>query len=361
MLAQNGPTGKLSHLVDPEGCLYCQIEATPLEIPGDIQFDCFPRDNGEVGILTEIPYRVDLPEDFVELHMTKLLTGLSTVCIRGGRAIRIPNSTVPDQIVIPTGAVIEVLPGADDPGEGGGGLGLGNRTVLVVRVSGTAESPVETVERMEGAVFGLGRQAVTNSMRAQFKRCSFSKIDFAPPLGFAAFDNGVVNIQLNYRLRGRDVLTVMRDATQAVAELLGVDSLKSNFDHVIFCVGRGTTNGGLGQEWLAFAPVRGWRSVFNSDRCDKLSYLMHEMGHNLGLLHSAADIIGSSYGDTTGTVSFLLHFFSFLVRSVSLMSGSGVHVVDVDGFQVRVPMRRSYPLETNLCALTFSYHLFVGQ
>ena len=43
------------------------------------------------------------------------------------------------------------------------------------------------------------------------------------------------------------------------------------------------------------------------------------------------------------------------------MSGSGVHVVDVDGFQVRVPMRRSYPLETNLCALTFSYHLLVGQ
>ena len=290
--------------MNPEECLICQIEATPLDNPDDIQFDCFARDNGETGISTEIPYQVHLPGDFVEQHLTQLLSGRSAVCIPGGRAIRIPNSTLPDQVVIPIGANISFhSPGVEDPGEGLPGLGLGNRTVVVVRVHGTVESPIETVERMEGAVFGLGGQPATNSLRAQFRRCSFSKIDFAPASGYAAFDNGVVNVQLNYRLRGMDVFTVMRDATRSLAELLGVDSLRRNFDHVVFCFGRGTINGRDGAGWFAFAPVNGWRSVFNSGRCDRLSYLMHEIGHNLGLVHSAADIFGNDYGDTTGTVS----------------------------------------------------------
>ena len=46
-------------------------------------------------------------------------------------------------------------------------IGFGNRTVLVVCVPGTGESPVETVERMPG---GLG-QPLANS---QYGRCSFS-------------------------------------------------------------------------------------------------------------------------------------------------------------------------------------------
>ena len=139
-------------------------------------------------------------------------------------------------------------------------------------------------------------------MRAQFGRCSFSKIDFLPPSGFDQFDNGVLNIQLNYRLRGRGALGVMNDAVELVAEVLGVDFLGRTFDHVIICIARGTIHGGR-SEWSAFAALNGWWSVFNSGRCDSLTYLMHEIGHNLGLVHSAADIIDDPYGNTTGVVS----------------------------------------------------------
>ena len=31
---------------------------------------------------------------------------------------------------------------------------------------------------------------------------------------------------------------------------------------------------------------------------------MQEIGHKLGLVHSAADIFGNDYGDTMGTVSW---------------------------------------------------------
>lgn len=317
---QNGSAGKLSHLVDNNDCLYCLIKAVPVDFGrrsgvDEFQFDCLTDANEEVGILAEIPYRVDLPLDFVEEHMGTLQRGLSTVCIPGGRAIRFPNSTFPDQIVIPDGAELRLIPGLVDPGDGNG-LGFGNRTVLVVRVSGTAESLLETVAQMEGSVFGLGGQPLINSVRAQFGRCSFSKMDFVPATGFDQFFfNGVVNIQLPYSLRGRNVLRVLGDAMAAVGELLQIDSLEGSFNHLIFCFARGTTLS-RSPDWLAFATLRGYTSAFNSGRCDSLTALMHEIGHNLGLVHSAADIFEDEYGDTTGVVSCLvcvypLSFFPF--------------------------------------------------
>ena len=67
------------------------------------------------------------------------------MCIPGGRAIKFPDST--GRIFIPEGADIELIPGGEDPGKDDG-LSFVNRTVLVVRVSGTGESPIETLERM---------------------------------------------------------------------------------------------------------------------------------------------------------------------------------------------------------------------
>ena len=226
--------------------------------------------------------------------MTTLQTGLASVCVPGGRAIRSQNSTIPDQIVIPEGADIRLIFGGQDPGEGVD-LGLGTRRVLVVRVSGTGESPVESIERIAGAVFGLGSQPLTNSMRAQFRRCSFSKLDIVPASGFPELYNGVVDIELDYSLQGRNIFSVQRDATRAVAIALGVISLGDNFDHVMFCFARGTRYGRAGSEWLAFADGGSWRSSFNSNRCDSLSVLMHEIGHNLGLAHSAAHLDRHSF------------------------------------------------------------------
>ena len=301
--------------MDNEACLFCQIQAVPVDFEtpgasGGFQFECLPKLNGEDGdTFSEVPFQINLPQEFIEEHITDLQSGLSTLCVPGGRAIRFENSTLANQVVIPEGADIELIRGGQAPPGGGDGRGFGNRTVLVVRVSGTSESPVETLEEMQGAVFGLGRQPLANSMTAQYGRCSFSKVNFVAASGFDQFENGALNIQLNYRLQGRGALGVMVDAIEVATEVLGVDSLGSSFEHVMFCIARGTfyTDGGF--EWKAFALLNGWRSVFNSGQCDSLSYLMHEIGHNLGLVHSADDFIGNSYGDTTGMVSLSLSCF----------------------------------------------------
>lgn len=275
-------------------------------------FDCLTNANGEVGIWAEIPYQIDLPPDFVEQHIGLLQTGLHSVCVPGGRAVRIPNSPLPDQIVYPNNANLELILQAQQPPNEeeaeDGGLGFGNRTVLVVRVSGTNETPVESIQDLAGAIFGLGSQPLVNHMRAQFNRCSFSKLDFvAAPAAFSGLnesvlDNGVADVQLGYRLQGSSVFRVLNDASESVATMLGVDSLRQHFRHVVFCVARGTIYTNNDPDWLAFATLRGERSTFNSNRCTSLSFLMHEIGHNLGLVHSADDIIRGAYGDTTGMV-----------------------------------------------------------
>ena len=301
---KSGSAGKLASWIDNTDCLNCQIQAVPVDYDGPqsvddlIDFHCLTNANGEVGILADIPYQIDLPEDFVEEHMMELQSGLSTVCIPGGRAIRFPNSAIPDQVVIPEGADLRLFLGVEEPSERSG-----NRTVLVVRVSGTTESPEESEERMKGAVFGVGSQQLANSMRAQFRRCSFSKIDFIPASGFDQFHDGVVSVLMDYSLQNRDTFQVLNGAMRSVSELLQIDSLRRSFDHVIFCIARGTVYGRRGTEWLAFADVAGWLSVFNSERCASLTALMHEIGHNLGLMHSAADIFDGGYGDTSGVVS----------------------------------------------------------
>ena len=320
--------GKLAHF--REECLFCLIQAVPIDVDDPslsdddgFLFECLLKSDGEAsGISSEIPFQIDFPQEFVNDHITELLSGLSTVCVRGGTT-NVSNATLPGQVVIPEGAGLQLFPGGQDTDEEEG-LDLDNqtRTVLVVRVQGTGESPVETVERMQGAVFGLGGQPLANSMKAQYSRCSFSKIDFIPASGFDQFDNGVINIQLNSRLQGRGALGVMDDATDAVKGILGVEFLRGRFDHVIFCIARGTFTTDGGFEWTAFATLNGWRSVFNSGRCDSLSYLMHEIGHNLGLVHSAVDFIGNAYGDTTGMVSCLCSVLVSLSEESSISNNS---------------------------------------
>ena len=181
------------------------------------------------------------------------------------------------------------------------------RSVLVVRILGDngAEQPVETTASLAGAIFGMGNETFLNSMRAQFNRCSFGKLDFVPADGHSLISNGVMDVALSYSLEGRDLIFERPLYRQETAALLGVSSLRTTFDHVMFCVAAGSSNGN--RTWTASTTLHHYDSYFNSEfeRCDKLSALMLAMGHNLGLYSSG--VLDNPYGDTTGVVRTNAH------------------------------------------------------
>ena len=184
---------------------------------------------------------------------------------------------------------------------------LNSLKVLVVRVIGDsgAEQPTESRDRLAGAVFGIGAEPLSNSMSAQYNRCSFGQLDFIPADGNPLISNGVLDLPLSFSLQGRDIYSSRHLFREETAGVLGVSSssLETMFDHVMFCVASGTVPGTstntLG--WSAFVG-NSHDSYFNSarGRCDKLSALMFASGRELGL-HFSGDSTWSA-GDNTGAV-----------------------------------------------------------
>ena len=83
--------GRLSHFWEEE-CLFCLIQAVDVDCDDPLlsdeddgfQFECLLKIDGEAS--SEIPFQIDLPQQFVDEHATELLggCGLYAVCVRGG-------------------------------------------------------------------------------------------------------------------------------------------------------------------------------------------------------------------------------------------------------------------------------------
>ena len=330
-----------------EECLYCHIIPLQVEVeepePDETRFDCLLGGDDydeEEDELDDTLYSIELPENFLSEHFAKLAAGYVTICIPGGQAVRSADGQA--EILIPENAAISfVLGGREDfEHEHVPGMNM-TRSVLVVRVVGDngAEQPPESRDRLAGAVFGLGNDLATfnNSMRAQYSRCSFGLLNFVPADG-PLISNGVMDVPLNFSLQQRNILLLRNVLREETARLLGVSSLRARVDHVLFCVAPGTGHGATLSRWLAFAHIGGRDSYFNSERgrCDKLSALMHEMGHNFELRHSGSTRARDQYGDSTGVVGIscsqitLTTYELNFVTSASIADGIWVS----DGFQV---------------------------
>ena len=307
-----------------QDCLFCHI--VPLLVdtdePGesDTQFDCEAQnpsrdDDDEVDTFADYLYSIDLPEEFILRHFADLISGFATICIPGGRAVR---SAYGAEILIPANATIEVVLGGgeDVEHEHVPGLNL-TPSVLVVRILGDngAEQPLESRDRLAGAIFGIGNEPFSNSMRTQYSRCSNGLLNFVPADGHPLISNGVMDVKLNFSLQTRDIYKLRPVLREETARLLGVRQLNATVDHVMFCVAPGTKP----VSWSAFSHLGPYDSYFNSQhrRCDKLSALMHEMGHNYWLHHSGHPHARKpQYGDRTGVVSIKGSQIALLIYSL---------------------------------------------
>ena len=284
-----------------EECLHCHIEF--IEEEGlndgyDYSLMCTTDASEESDGRGDMTYQLDLPEDFLSANMDEIMTGTAQICIPGGRAVRSVNGETDSMIIIPPGADIQMV---------GVSLfrrqlqvsGFGVRKTLVVRAVGTDGGPDESRDLLAGALFGIGPEPLENNMRAQFQRCSFGQIDFLPANGFPQIVNGIMDVNVGYRMDGKEISQVEDDIVEKTEDALGLYALSTEFDHVLFCIPPGVRKDG--DSWTAYASRPGWRSVYRSKYCASLSMLMHEIGHNLGLQHSNEG--SKEYGDQTGYVS----------------------------------------------------------
>jgi len=177
---------------------------------------------------------------------------------------------------------------------------IGTKKVFVIRAIAPDASTTKNMNEISDKVFGTGTDIV--NLKSQFAACSYNKLLFEPVIdtfGDYSITNGVGEVNIGTNVNGI-ADGVIRDAMLAAAdEKYGnLNSLVNNgdIDHVMLCLPPGTSG-----NWLAYAYINFWLSVYNDLWCNYPSTQMHEMGHNLGLAHSGEL---SEYDDTSSMMGF---------------------------------------------------------
>lgn len=265
-------------------------------------YACETISSEEDDHMSGMTYEIELPTSFIDGREEVFEEGGALICVRGATIDR-PSA----KIQLAPHASFELVMNSIRTRslvEHRKLRSTGSHSTLVVRVSTDIEEPSASADRLSGAVFNLGDNFAV-SMDSQFRSCSSNQLAFHP----ASADNivnGVYELKIGGMISGQNIFAVENILAAEMSSNLGsrFDTLSSPYDHVIYCLPSGTTLGG-DSDWLAYAYLHNYRSFFNNAWCDKLSVLMHEVGHNLGLRHSSQqnDSGRDEYGDRSGMVS----------------------------------------------------------
>lgn len=228
--------------------------------------ECSPVENERIS---DYSYPIDLPEDFVEANKVALVTGRLFATfpegqIIDGKVIRPLN--VPITVISPPESFECRHRTLSDTS--------GTKSVLVLRISANDASPTFSASQYYNYIFNNSQPDTAPSLSSQYSRLSFGQLNFVPT------QYGVMEVPVNINAYGAASSNIRDAAITYVIAQYGVSSLTQLADHVIFCLPSGTGN------WAGSSPVMSWRIVMNNDWCGYISGFMHEMGHNLGLLHS---------------------------------------------------------------------------
>jgi len=206
----------------------------------DVQFDDGSDDqifactiNDNQGILGGLSYNIDLSEDFVDDNMDCISKGECYVDIPGGQVID-EEGAVPS-IAIPAGASLAVFDKSEsEPGapQSRKLATTGINPVLVVRVRTNDSNSAPSRRALEGAIYGTGSGALTNSMKSQYEVCSNYQFSFSPVTGNSNVDDGVVEVSIDGDVDGTDIFSLTNKMYQAADSAVGT-SLSSTPRHVI--------------------------------------------------------------------------------------------------------------------------------
>ena len=230
-------------------------------------YRCITDETQEGDGESEMAYSINLPTAFVVANKEKLDTGVSSICIIGGSAIRTAFGK-PDYIVIPQNTGIHFV--ANLSYRERHLAQTGSRSVLVVRVTAPSSTQSNSAASLANGTFGIGGQQ--NSMASQYSSCSSGKLSFVPASGYPdKVTNGVIDIILPTTVNNTSCFDLVDSMKSLVKASLGFD--ERIFSHVMFCMPYGTTwNAGGSKNWLVFAgrpsvTGLGYSSYYNNGEC----------------------------------------------------------------------------------------------
>ena len=227
-------------------------------------YRCITDETQEGDGESEMAYSINLPTAFVVANKEKLDTGVSSICIIGGSAIRTAFGK-PDYIVIPPNAGIHFVASLSNRDRHL--AQTGSRSVLVVRVTAPSSTQSASSTSLADATFGTGGQQY--SMASQYSSCSAGKLTYVPASGYPGkVTNGVIDLLLPATVNNTNIFDLENSMKNSVKASLGVADLGNTFSNIMFCMPYGTTfYAGGSKNWLAYAYVPGQYSYYNNGEC----------------------------------------------------------------------------------------------
>ena len=215
---------------------------------------------------SEMSYSINLPTPFVNEHKVTLDSGVSTICIMGGTAIRTEFGE-PDYIIIPPKADIHFVASRANRNRRLVVQTTGIKSLLVVLVKAPNSLQSNSLTSLANGTFGTGGQQY--SVASQYSSCSAGKLTFVAASGFPnKIVNGVMELQLNTSINNKNFSDIQNSLTIGVKGALGigVTELGSIFSNIMFCIPHGTLRSNS-EYWQAWAYVPGQYSYFNNGTC----------------------------------------------------------------------------------------------
>ena len=228
---------------------------------GVSNYRCFTDETQESDGKSEMSYSINLPMHFVNRNKVMLDSGVSTICIVGGSAIRTEFGK-PDYILIPSNADIHFVASRENRRRQLVQT-TGNRTVLIVRVTAPGSAQSNTRASLADAAFGSGGQQ--NSFAAQYSSCSAGKLTFATASGFPSLiTNGVIDLALPSSVNGMYTSSLSNDMISSIKKILGVTNLGTTFSNIMFCMPIGTiSRANNSTNWVSSTTILGQYSYYN--------------------------------------------------------------------------------------------------